>query len=48
MQLFASFINTFTDPESVFNELKEKKQLANLHYALVNANGGGSNKLSGT
>ncbi|SVA58822.1 uncharacterized protein METZ01_LOCUS111676, partial [marine metagenome] len=24
MQLFASFINTFTDPEIVFNELKEK------------------------
>jgi len=24
MQFLASFINTFTDPASVFNELKEK------------------------
>ena len=35
MQLFASFINTFTDPESVFNELKEKNNWQTCAMPLV-------------
>ena len=35
MQLFASFINTFTDPETVFNELKEKNNWQTCTMPLV-------------
>ena len=35
MQLFASFINTFTDPEYVFNELKEKNNWQTCAMPLV-------------
>jgi len=35
VQLFASFINIFTDPEIVFNELKEKNNWLTFPMTLV-------------